>query len=161
MIVPTRMADSTSFDLPFDRPVRLFTADEASALLPTIEAILSRMDAKLVRLKEVRELLEDQEAYWGPDLQDATNPDRARYVRLVAELDDIRAAVEADTDEIEALGAELKDPHLGLVDFYARINGDLAYLCWQRGEPRISNWHTLESGYAGRKPLPAGPRAEP
>ncbi|HKZ98372.1 MAG TPA: DUF2203 domain-containing protein [Thermoplasmata archaeon] len=144
-----------------DGPVRLFTVDEANALLPAIEAVLARMDGKLARMKEVRELLEDDEAYWGPELQDATNPERARYVRLVAELEDVRAALEEDAGEVRRLGAELKDPHLGLVDFYARINGDIAYICWQRGEPRVGHWHTLEAGFAGRKPLPTGPRAEP
>jgi hypothetical protein len=27
-------------------------------------------------------------------------------------------------------------------------------LCWRLGEPDVSWWHTLESGFAGRKPLP-------
>jgi hypothetical protein len=142
-------------------PARLFTAEEANAALPAVRAILERMDGKLVRLGEVRELLEDVEAYWGPGLEDAPDAERARYARLLAELEEVRSALEADADDIRELGAELKDPRLGLVDFYTRIDGELAYLCWQRGERRIANWHPLESGYAGRKPLPNGARAEP
>src|SRR3990172_2395526 len=37
---------------------------------------------------------------------------------------------------------------LGLVDFHARIGGDLAYLCWQRGESQVAHWHSLEGGFA-------------
>lgn len=154
------MAGAADFDASSDPP-RLFTPEEANALVPSLEAIFLRMDGKLVRMKEVRELLEDQEAYWGPDLEDASNPERAKYVRLVAQLEEVRAALEEDLDEIRRLGGELKDPHLGLVDFYAWISGELAYLCWQRGEPKVAHWHTLEAGYAGRKPLPPGVRAEP
>ena len=41
---------------------RLFTPGEANALLPTVEAVLRRMDPKLVRLRDLEELLEDHEA---------------------------------------------------------------------------------------------------
>lgn len=54
--------------------------------------------------------------------------------------------------EISALGAEVKDPDRGLVDFRVRLRGREVYLCWQLGEPeRIAFWHDLETGFAGRK----------
>jgi hypothetical protein len=27
-------------------------------------------------------------------------------------------------------------------------------LCWQLGEDEVAYWHSIEDGFAGRKPLP-------
>ena len=55
--------------------------------------------------------------------------------------------------EVEALGCELKDIAMGLVDFRAVRQGREVYLCWRLGEPGIAFWHELEAGYMGRQPL--------
>ena len=62
----------------------------------------------------------------------------------------MRALVE----EIEALGAEVKDLELGLVDFPAEREGETVLLCWRVGEDEIGYWHGLDEGFAGRRPLP-------
>jgi len=141
--------------------IRVFTAAEADALVAPLEGIFARMDPKLARIRELRELVEDSEAYWGDDLALAPENDRENYARLLDDLDAARDELEADITDIRSLGAEPKDLHAGLVDFYARVNGNLAFLCWQRGEPRVAHWHTLEGGFAGRKPLEGPPKAEP
>lgn len=141
-------------------PARLFTLDEANGLLARISEIFTRTDPKLVRLRELEDLVEDAESYWGSK-GDTMPPDELhKYRELVAAMEDVRLAIDADLDAIRAIGCEVKDVSSGLVDFPAIIEGGLAYLCWQRGEPRIANWHTLEGGFAGRKPLKTGPRAE-
>lgn len=141
-------------------PARFFTPEEASALVPTLEAILGRMDLKLARQRELKELIEDQEAYWGPAVRERTNPDHGTYAQLLRELGEVRTSLESDTRGFRRLGCELKDPYLGLVDFHAWVGGNLVFLCWQRGERQVSHYHTLEAGYAGRKPLPGDARAE-
>lgn len=141
-------------------PARLFTADEANALLPGLAEILNRMDPKLVRLKELEDLLEDAEAYWGSRGETMPLPDRQAYERLLQDRDETRGFLDSDIHEISTMGCELKDLHSGLVDFPAIVDGTLAYLCWQRGERNVSNWHTLEGGFAGRRPLRIGPQAE-
>jgi hypothetical protein len=70
---------------------------------------------------------------------------------LVAELD-------AVVHEIEESGAELKDVQVGLVDFRARLDGDVVCLCWQFGEPEVAFWHRMDDGFAGRRPLPGASR---
>lgn len=155
------VTEPVDLDLHPAASARLFTPGEANVLLPTLEAVLRRMDPKLVRLRELEELLEDHEAYWGAALQEPGAPERQAYLGIVAELADVREALEADAAAIREAGAELKDVHLGLVDFHATIDGQIAYLCWRRGEPRVGHWHTLEAGYAGRTPLPDVPRSEP
>jgi hypothetical protein len=49
---------------------------------------------------------------------------------------------------------EVKDIDEGLVDFPALQNGETVLLCWKLGEDEIRYWHTLEGGFAGRRPLP-------
>ena len=69
--------------------------------------------------------------------------------RIAAELAGVARCVNA----IHGLGAVVKDPDSGLVDFPARIEGEEAFLCWQLGEDEIAYWHGLDEGFAGRKPL--------
>ncbi len=57
-------------------------------------------------------------------------------------------------DEIGEHGAEVKDLDEGLIDFPARRRGETVLLCWKLGEDRIRYWHTVEDGFAGRRPLP-------
>ncbi len=59
------------------------------------------------------------------------------------------------TQELEALGIELKDPLTGLIDYYWQRGDETVYLCWKHGESEIAHWHDLESGFAGRRRLDA------
>src|SRR5919201_4344165 len=134
-------------------PGRLFTVGEANALVPDLEGIFLRLDPKLARMLELRELTEDFEVYFGERLTEAADADRASYAVYVQERSDLDRSIQEDIDAILAFGAEVKDLHRGLVDFPARIGGEIVYLCWQHGEARVGWWHTLGGGFAGRKPL--------
>jgi len=136
-----------------DANLRLFSEGEANVLIPQLEEIFLLLDPKLARLRELKELVEDSEAYYGEDLTAAPARDRESYADLLQEQSDLDRSVQADIDAVLALGCEVKDVHRGLVDFPARIGNEVVYLCWQRGEDRIAWWHTLGSGFAGRKPL--------
>ncbi len=66
--------------------------------------------------------------------------------------DPLAREIEALLGEIAQLGAEVKDPDRGLIDFRGRYRGREVYLCWQLGEgSRIAFWHDLDAGFAGRK----------
>ena len=66
--------------------------------------------------------------------------------------DPVAREIEALLREIAELGAEVKDPDRGLVDFRTERRGRELYLCWQLGEgDRIAFWHDLDTGFAGRK----------
>ncbi|HLB67380.1 MAG TPA: DUF2203 domain-containing protein [Thermoplasmata archaeon] len=136
-----------------DATVRLFTEEEANALVPQLEEIFLRLDPKLARLRELRELIEDSEAYYGEGLGGAPGTDREAYARHLQEQADLDRSVREEIDAVLALGCDVKDLHRGLVDFPARIGMEIAYLCWQRGEARIGWWHTLSGGFAGRRAL--------
>lgn len=134
-------------------PARLFTVDEANTLLPRLTEIFRRMDPKLVRLREIQDLVEDAEAYYHSKGEGMPPAELDTYQRLVAQASEVRATLEADMQEFRGLGCELKDAQQGLIDFPAYVEGSVAYLCWQRGEGTVANWHPLEAGFAGRRPL--------
>ncbi len=134
-------------------PSKTFTVEEANRLLPTIDRIFHEMDNRNVRLKEVDDLIQDLEAYWGDRLASPDLPDRERYLRLLRERDDLHASLGEDLQRIRALGVLLKDYTTGLVDFFGYLDGELVFLCWQRGETGIKFYHSLEGGYSGRRPL--------
>jgi len=56
--------------------------------------------------------------------------------------------------QVEALGGFLKDIDQGLIDFPYEIEDDVVFLCWQSGECQIIAWHTIDSGFSDRRPLP-------
>jgi hypothetical protein len=136
-----------------DAPEHLFTDQEANTLLPQLELVFLRLDPKLARLRELRELIEDSEAYYGEGLAAAPSGDRDLYSRNLQDRSDLDRSVQGDIEEVLSLGCEVKDLHRGLVDFPTRIGNEIAYLCWQRGEPQIGWWHTLGGGFSGRKAL--------
>ena len=133
--------------------LRLFTEAEANVLLPKLEEIFHGLDPKMARSRELRELVEDSEAYYGEGLAGATTEERESYATILQEQSDLDRSVQADVDAVLSLGCEVKDLHRGLVDFPARLENEIVYLCWQRGEARLGWWHTLGGGFAGRKAL--------
>lgn len=109
---------------PADR--RIFSLDEARALLPTVQ----RFTAEAVR---------DAERLAG-DLQALADDDPARE-RITADLNDIVLSWAA---RLRELGVEVKG--LWLADF---DNGQ-GYYCWAYPEPILSHYHGYEDGFAGR-----------
>ena len=118
-------------------PARLFTKEEASALLPRLAEIFRRMDPQLARLREIEDLVEDAEAYWHTTGEGMPAVERAVHDRLVTQAAEVRASVQVETRAIQDLGCELKDVQQGLIDFPSTIDGSVAYLCWQRGEAAV------------------------
>lgn len=120
---------------------RLFTVDEANALLPDLRSRLSRIrDARQVIIQAAEVVKEQVVADGG-----GADPGPA-YRQASATL----------RDELELLAVEnilLRDPETGLVDFPAEREGERVYLCWRLGEERVANWHPLDTGFAGRRPL--------
>ena len=56
-------------------------------------------------------------------------------------------------DEIDAMGVQVKDLDIGLLDFPCEVDGQIVLLCWKSGEKTITHWHGVQEGFAGRKPV--------
>ena len=59
----------------------------------------------------------------------------------------------SDPRGIEQVGCVFKGFEEGLVDFYSLREDRLVFLCWRYGEERITHWHEIEAGFAGRQPV--------
>jgi hypothetical protein len=53
--------------------------------------------------------------------------------------------------EIDAIGVQVKDLDIGLLDFPCEVDGSTVLLCWKLGEDGITHWHSVSEGFAGRK----------
>lgn len=147
---------------------RLFTLDEANRTLPLVRLIVRDIVELYPAAQRRHERLAEIESE-----PPAPTPDgEARYVSTVremqSELDDDQVRLRGYFEELDKIGAELKDPLVGLVDFPTVIDGEEACLCWKLGEESIGFWHREEAGFAGRLPVdeadqigPAGDDLEP
>lgn len=125
--------------------MRLFTVEEANALLLTARRILlkiQRSHSKLVSYKT-----EAVAAAKGAETGGGGMSGGMDYITALTELSDL-------TNELDSLGIQLKDFTIGLIDFPCMRDGRIVLLCWKLGEGnQIEWWHDMESGYAGRQPL--------
>ena len=136
------------------RNARLYTVTDANALVPVLFEVATGIQRVQSEMESLKEQIDDLESVRGPQINDPSNPDREEYVRYVKEFEQKRREFGALFARLEGVGAELKDPQSGLLDFYAkRANGETVYLCWKLGEERIRFWHPLRGGFAGRRPI--------
>jgi hypothetical protein len=125
---------------------KLFTVDEANALLPELREILDRLRALAKELERVE--AEAGDVRWKV----RTNGYHVSTEPLERQEATRAAAVEL-VKRIQDLGCELKDPRDGLVDFPAMHRGQRVYLCWKLDEPSVQYWHSLHGGFATREKL--------
>ncbi len=133
--------------------MRLFTQEEANTVLPEVRPLVERLVAERHALVALGEELEAMQALIGGN---GGSLDPSRVGELQEAVAHAAAGVAGVVNEIHELGVQVKDLDRGLVDFPARHpeSGDTVLLCWELGEPEVAHWHDLETGFAGRKPLP-------
>ena len=131
---------------------RIFTPDEANALLPTVRPLVERM-------VEAKRALDDGA---GAGRRGRASGSRATAAALPpARLAEVSAEVSRRGDragagrceEIQALGVIVKDLDSGLVDFPSVREGEDVLLCWRLGEDEVAFWHGYDDGFAGRRPI--------
>jgi hypothetical protein len=130
--------------------MRYFTPAEANAALeevrPLVEAMVDHRRELAVLLSRRAEL-STTIAGNGGDM------DPGELARVEAEIGEQAKGVARCVNEIHGLGAEVKDADEGLIDFPALRGEEEVLLCWKLGEDEIEYWHSVEGGFAGRKPL--------
>lgn len=131
--------------------MKTFTLDEAHELLPVVESLVRRaIDCKrLIDEIEAEFKQTSQEIF----LRGGMALDIMALARRRAESDKAIQRVKDAIGEIEAIGAQVKDLDIGLIDFPCRVDGSIVLLCWKLGESRITHWHGTSEGFAGRKPI--------
>ena len=130
-----------------------FTVGEVEDLIPRLEQIF----VHVLQLRAGLRALERKLDHAGvPVTRESVFEDEggSKEVRQAKAV--FRGFYEALADElmnVKALGGEVKDLEMGLVDFVGKRGDDEILLCWKMGEKSIAFWHTLDSGFSGRRPI--------
>ena len=130
---------------------RTFALDEAQSLLPVLQSLLrTAIDGK--QLIEAAEA-EFQEVAHRIFLNGGTYINIVPLARRKAEREKAIQRVKDSLAEIDAMGVQVKDLDVGLLDFPCEVEGRTVLLCWKLGEKEITHWHSVSEGFAGRKPI--------
>ncbi|MGA9041726.1 MAG: DUF2203 domain-containing protein [Terriglobales bacterium] len=130
---------------------RTFTLEEAQSLLPVLESLLrTSIDGKKLIESVDAEL---QETAHRVFLNGGMFLNVVHLARRKAEREKTIQRVRDAMAEIDAIGVQVKDLDIGLLDFPCKVDGKIVLLCWKLGEQGITHWHGTEEGFAGRKPI--------
>lgn len=133
--------------------MKIFTLDEAQALLPILESLLNRaMEAKQAAAELQEEMSELARRIF---LSGGMKIDIGAVQKRKLTLEALVQRVKDSLEEIDASGVQVKDLDVGLLDFPCLLEGETVLLCWKRGEPRIEFWHRMDDGFRGRQPIDA------
>lgn len=135
---------------------KAFTVEEANGLIPRLEEVVGELHGLRQELDKHHEQLQLLDALWGAQLREERNPDRKEFVQHKAAVrETIRRIEETIREEVMALGVRFPVGGLehGLLDFPTTYEGRWVYLCWKLGEPSIREWHEVDGGFRGRRPL--------
>ena len=130
---------------------RTFTLDEAQDLLPVLESLLrTAIDGKKQIESAEAEL---QAVAHRIFLNGGMSLNIVYLARRKAEREKALQQVKDAMAEIDAIGVQVKDLDIGLLDFPCEVDGQTVLLCWKLGEKAITHWHGVSEGFAGRKPI--------
>ena len=129
----------------------LFDLEQAEKLLPRLERLLRSAVESRRRIAEI-------EQHYANLVQDiclsgGRSVNVSEFSQHKMETEEGEKVLQQTMKEIELLGCVIKDLGIGLIDFPCQVADRDAYLCWRLGEPSIRFWHTVEEGFAGRKPI--------
>jgi hypothetical protein len=131
---------------------QVFTLEAVNALVPRLQIL---MEAQMGRRVEIEKRLERLAGLLGhaPETMQIDEGDEPQVKDLKRDLVARVDAYQAAWREIDDMGAVLKDPRTGLVDFYGHVDGKPVWLCWKYGEDAVTHYHGLDEGFVGRKPI--------
>ena len=130
---------------------RYFSLAESEQLLPDVERCLR--DALFHRSEYLKADDELDGSVQHIRMSGGARVDRGAYLASRARRDTSAAALKDSLEQIEHIGALVKDLDIGLIDFLSLYRGREVCLCWKLGEERIRFWHGTEEGFAGRKEI--------
>ena len=130
---------------------KTFTFEQATKLLPVLRTLLKRaMEGKQL-IEAVENELQDLKHRIL--LSGGLSVDIPAVAHRRAERDKAMQEIKDALAEIEAIGVQVKDLDIGLLDFPCVVEDEIVLLCWKYGEEKIAFWHGLEEGFRGRKPI--------
>ena len=134
------MSDAATF-------TKLFTVDEANALLPGIRPVIEEL---LETFREIRGEIQQAANEAGITVG---SPELTRLLESRGRAPRLFERVKGLIERIHETGCLVNGPEAGLIDFPCLYNNEIVFLCWKYGEARVGHWHRIPDGFAGRRPL--------
>src|SRR5262245_34190267 len=103
----------------------ILSLDEARRRLPALRPHVLALMEIATELVDVNHTLQD--------LSERQGDHDAQKRRLMTRSRQLAQGYESELKAVNDLGAVLKDPTTGLLDFYAWKDDDLVFLCWKYG----------------------------
>jgi hypothetical protein len=122
---------------------KLFSVAEANRSLTLVKRVVSDI---VDDYKKLRSLHEQCRLLEAKGRANEVGKVRQKYAFVNDHLAELN-------EELEKIGCEIKDYHIGLVDFPSLLEGREIYLCWRLGEKQVEHWHPVDEGYTGRRPI--------
>jgi hypothetical protein len=145
----TRLGYGTDDLASRSRRRRLFTVGEANRALLLVKRIVVDIVVGYARLNDLQETLEA-----AADTQSRlSEPIRQEVLGTIERL-------QRCTEELDEVGVNLVDWSRGIVDFPSKADGREVCLCWEHGQGKVTQWHEVEAGLAGRQSLETLPQGE-
>jgi hypothetical protein len=126
---------------------KLFTVDEANALIPGLRPVVEEL---LGTFREIRAEIEEAASQAKLPIG---SPELGKHLEERAVAPRLFDRVKRLIEGIHAQGCLVNGPEAGLIDFPCLFNNEIVFLCWKYGEPGIGYWHRIPDGFAGRQPL--------
>ncbi len=135
------------------QPEKIFTAEEANQVLSQVASLVQQLQGLQTSILQTNRQLDEGTRKLAQGNGYPIKDIRRQLAELTQHQLDLLQAFQSALQQLENLGGILKDLNQGLVDFYGLREGELVLLCWRLGEDQVRFWHTLEEGFAGRRPL--------
>ena len=129
---------------------KFFTLAEANRTLPLVKRVVQDIMTVYPEWKDLVARYELVAAQAKPEWGESQE-----QLSLKKQVDTVAGKINSYLKELEQIGCEFKGFDEGLVDFHGRLEEREILWCWRQGEDRISHFHDLEAGFAGRQPIPA------
>ena len=129
---------------------RLFTVEEADSLLGRINPMLVELSDFSVRQEMLEEQLEEIMEEVRDDYRAALKPG---WEELQVELENNINHVNNIILDLGALGIEVDDPTLGVINFNSLRGIETVFLSYRLGEACVNHWHQLDENYECRQKM--------
>jgi hypothetical protein len=123
--------------------MRYFGVKEANGLIPLLNRVFDKVRPWVEKVQSLASELESLQRQGKRD---------ALTEQLREQHDALLEQIRTELLQLQEMGIEIKAAN-GLVDFRAQLGERTVYLCWRYGEPSVSHWHELDTGFSGRQPI--------
>lgn len=133
--------------------MKFFTLESANSMIPYLEETVLRLRA--LKNKILQKQIQIDTVLIVGGVTDPTQyaASGSSVQKDVEELNALVKEYQGIVKEVLDRGCQIKDPDMGLVDFYHILNDEIVNLCWKSGESEIKFCHSIDSGFASREPL--------